>query len=175
MDRYCSECEESKNRSSYSGNQWRKGAGSSRCRTCVEGYECHVCGRKFDDTNELDMHLQVHRPRSVPCPVCRSKFFKSEANAVQHLEGGYCPNCPDEQLLHEELYDWFLGHPTQWTHVIRQIPYEIPERPYLCRDCPTLSFQHASQLLQHEDQKHGRTQLFGSEFAEIGRFCSQRE
>lgn len=39
------------------------------------------------------MHLQVHRPRNDACPICGDRRFRSGANAVQHVESGYCSGC----------------------------------------------------------------------------------
>ena len=37
MSRACTACQRNLDRSSFSGNQWRKGPGASRCQGCVHG------------------------------------------------------------------------------------------------------------------------------------------
>ncbi|KAL7576684.1 hypothetical protein ACA910_005610 [Epithemia clementina (nom. ined.)] len=89
VHRNCAQCTATLKRGDYSANQWRKGEGSSLCYDCVDNpslYRCRVCDRCFDNNNQLNMHLQVHRPRNVACPVCGERRFRSGANAVQHVE-----------------------------------------------------------------------------------------
>ena len=93
-----------------------KGEGASRCKDCVSGppppapvypsYECHECGRVFANSNELNMHMQVHRPRNVACPVCGETRFRSGANAVQHVESGYCTGCRGQDRARENIYKY---------------------------------------------------------------------
>ena len=91
--RVCCQCNTWNSSDNYSSNQWRKGEGVSRCADCVIGYTCEVCNRRFNSSNELRMHSQVHRPKTVSCPVCGEARFGSAANAVQHVESGYCTGC----------------------------------------------------------------------------------
>jgi DNA-directed RNA polymerase subunit RPC12/RpoP len=98
MGRYCAECDEWCGCSQFSRNQWMKGDGCSRCKACVGGYQnptyqCGECYREFNCQNELNMHMQVHRPRNVACPICGEQRFRTGANAVQHVESGYCTGC----------------------------------------------------------------------------------
>jgi DNA-directed RNA polymerase subunit RPC12/RpoP len=70
-----------------------KGDGYSRCKDCVDGgshftglayhvpsppvprFQCGECYREFNNQNELNMHMQVHRPRDVACPICGERRY----------------------------------------------------------------------------------------------------
>ena len=150
-----------------------KGDGCSRCRNCVEGnyptFECHECGRNFGDQNQLNMHMQVHRRRDVACPVCGDVRFKSGANAVQHVESGFCRGCKGQDNARQQIYNYavkqrgmapYLSNQPQLTYGGWQPSDDVPDFPYHCPECAK-SFAALSQLLQHQDQKHGRTRMIG--------------
>mmetsp|Transcript_35834 Transcript_35834/g.75460 ORF Transcript_35834/g.75460 Transcript_35834/m.75460 type:complete len:175 (+) Transcript_35834:178-702(+) len=173
MGRYCSDCGDWCSNSMFSGNQWRKGDGYSRCKDCVSGgyqhqsYQCGECYREFDSQNELNMHMQVHRPRNVACPVCGERRFRSGANAVQHVESGYCSGCRGRDNARRQIYDFarsrrgmqpFLSGTPLLTNGGRN--GGVPEFPYQCPQC-VKSFRHLSQLLQHQDQKHNVLRMLG--------------
>ena len=172
MGRYCSECGDWYSNSNFSCNQWLKGDGNSRCKDCVRSsscgsFQCGECYREFNSRNELKMHMQVHRPRNVKCPVCGEQRFRSGANAVQHVESGYCSGCPGRNNARQQIYDfaqkkrgmqpYLNGRPllTNGGH-----DDDIPDFPYQCPECAK-SFRQLSQLLQHQDQKHSRTKMIG--------------
>jgi DNA-directed RNA polymerase subunit RPC12/RpoP len=162
MWRVCAQCEE-KNSYSFSNNQWSKGDGWSRCVDCVNGtFCCNMCNRSFANQNELNMHMQVHRPRNVSCPVCGDRRFASAANAVQHVESGYCRGCRGADNARRQIYDFankqrplqrYLTDPPRLTNG-EYHPNGMPEFPYRCPDCGKC-FRQMSQLLQHQDNKHG--------------------
>jgi len=56
--------------------------------------------------NQLKMHMQTHRERTVVCPVCRSesKKFKTGADAVLHLESGSCAGCKGKDNAKNAIY-----------------------------------------------------------------------
>eukprot|EP00538_Stauroneis_constricta_P011852 CAMPEP_0119562582 /NCGR_PEP_ID=MMETSP1352-20130426/20900_1 /TAXON_ID=265584 /ORGANISM="Stauroneis constricta, Strain CCMP1120" /LENGTH=172 /DNA_ID=CAMNT_0007611019 /DNA_START=145 /DNA_END=663 /DNA_ORIENTATION=- len=172
MGRTCWECGDWKERYDFSGNQWRKGEGSSRCTDCVHGvtYQCHECYRTFNTQNQLNMHMQTHRPRNVSCPVCGETRFRSGANAVQHVESGFCSGCPGADNARQQIYDFASSksHMRRYMTDVPQLEYgdydydnSVPDKPYYCPQCGS-SFRQLSQLLQHQDNKHGnRMRLMG--------------
>jgi hypothetical protein len=166
MERRCSQCRSWKCDDDYSNNQWYKGKGISRCRSCVAGYVCQECYHSFDNPNELKMHMQVHLPRNVVCPSCGQGGFRSGANAVQHVESGYCTGCPGKSNARQRIYQLassqkfmrpYITNVTRLTNGDYK-DNEVPVFPYQCRDCNRF-FKQCSQLLQHNDNKHGRQPL----------------
>jgi DNA-directed RNA polymerase subunit RPC12/RpoP len=172
MGRNCSQCGDWESRANYSNNQWMKGDGASRCRNCVNGndnqtsYVCHECGRNLNSQNQLDMHKQTHRPRDWSCPKCGDTRFRSGANAVQHVESGFCTGCLGKDNARQTIYK-FASKQSKMTSYMTARPqltngdwnpsHEVPEY-YHCPGC-VKTFRHLSQLLQHQDQKHGHAQL----------------
>lgn len=170
MGRSCSECGHYYEGYEYSRNQWLKGNGYSRCRYCVHGtnIQCQTCQRCFSNQNELNMHMQVHRPRNVSCPVCGDTRFKSPANAVQHVESGYCRGCRGSDNAREQIYQYASGQ-SGMQRYLNGTPLltngssncgGVPDYPYHCRQCDRY-FRQLSQLMQHEDQKHGNRRMLG--------------
>ena len=179
MGRSCADCLSYLTPSQFSSNQWRKGEGLSRCKSCVDdgggggscysavttttSYQCHECSRVFDSPNNLNMHMQVHRPRTVPCPACGERRFRSGANVVQHLESGYCKSCLGQDKARQEIYTFASQKGQMQRYLTSSYPmltngatphnHGVPDLPYHCPDC-SKSFRQLSQLLQHQDQKH---------------------
>lgn len=168
MGRYCSQCDRHLSNSSFSGNQWRKGEGYSRCYDCVNSnysFQCDKCYKQFNDSNQLKMHMQVHRPRNVACPVCGDVKFGSAANAVQHVESGYCRGCLGKDNARDQIYNFaakngmgrYMTEVPMLTNGNNYNGY-VPDYPYCCPDC-SVSFRNLSQLMQHQDSKHNNTRL----------------
>lgn len=172
MGRECIDCQEWKTSSQFSSNQWRKGDGASRCKFCVGSngvqnyntltyrYQCSECNRDFDSQNELNMHMQVHRPRNVSCPVCGDTRFRSGANAVQHVESGYCRGCRGSSNARQQIYNYASGQRVMAQYMSGAALLtngdstdDVPDFPYQCQQC-SKAYRHLSQLLQHNDQKH---------------------
>ena len=176
MGRSCSDCGDYLARSSFSSAQWRKGPSGSRCKNCVSGgsyasspycvsYQCHKCYRDFDSQNELNMHMQVHRPRNVSCPICGETRFASGANAVQHVESGYCSGCRGASNARDQIYR-FASSQRSMQNYMPGMPMltngsgygTTPDYPYCCPEC-SKSFRQLSQLLQHQDAKHNNSRM----------------
>jgi len=181
MGRNCSECGDWCRNSQFSSNQWRKGEGVSRCKDCVSGvsqqqfnggtgfrittYRCGVCYGDFDTQNELNMHMQVHRPRNFSCPVCGDQRFASGANAVQHVESGYCRGCRGKDNARTQIYQ-FAQRQRSMQGFLNGTPLltnggyndHVPDKPYKCNQC-TKTFRNLSQLMQHQDNKHNNSRL----------------
>jgi DNA-directed RNA polymerase subunit RPC12/RpoP len=174
MSRVCNQCQSWKNRRDYSSNQWRKGDGLSRCSSCVPShaanyctvvYRCEQCERSFPDSNQLNMHMQTHRPRDVACPLCHEGRFRSGANAVQHVESGYCTGCRGATNAREQIYKFASSQRAMQPYLadVPRLTYggyddTVPDFPYSCHDC-SRHFKQLSQLLQHQDNKHGSQPL----------------
>mmetsp|Transcript_7631 Transcript_7631/g.8393 ORF Transcript_7631/g.8393 Transcript_7631/m.8393 type:complete len:170 (-) Transcript_7631:212-721(-) len=160
MGRNCADCGDWCPCSQFSSNQWRKGEGSSRCKSCVYAYtyNCGECGRSFSDNNQLKMHQQTHRPRNVACPVCGEARFRCGANAVQHLETGYCTGCRGADNARQQIYE-FASRQRSLRGFIRDAPMleyggstnYVPELPYECPNC-NKAFRQLSQLMQHQEK-----------------------
>lgn len=190
MGRCCAQCRNFLPNNDFSSNQWRKGEGCSRCSDCVSGggsqyhtgyaaveyqppppvytYTCSQCSRNFNNQNQLNMHMQVHRPRNVACPVCGDTRFRSPANAVQHVESGYCTGCKGQDNARQQIYQFAQrkGGMQQYMDLTPLLTYgggnnAIPDLPYKCPHCVNKSFRHLSQLMQHSDQKHNNTRMLG--------------
>jgi len=169
MSRVCSQCNEWSSSDNYSSNQWRKGEGVSRCADCVIGYTCEVCNRRFNSSNELRMHSQVHRPKTVSCPVCGEARFGSAANAVQHVESGYCTGCTGRDNARQQIYRFASGTRGMQqfitTHPMLEygnyVSSGVPEYPYQCPQCDKC-YRNLSQLMQHQDQKHDNQLRLGN-------------
>ena len=69
-----------------------------------KGPTCGTCDREFRDENELRQHMKVHRPKNVSCPVCGDTRFASNANAVAHIESGYCDGCLGADRARDAIY-----------------------------------------------------------------------
>ncbi len=153
-----------------------KGPGNSRCKDCVSGYgggvsyQCRECYRTFNSSNELEMHMQTHRPKNVACPVCGDMRFKSGANAVQHVESGYCRGCRGQGNARQQIYE-FAAKTGKMNHYMTETPMltygnhgvtygDVPDFPYHCPQC-NKSFRQLSQLMQHQDNKHGNHNMLG--------------
>lgn len=164
VGRPCAECGRLCDSDDYSNIQWIKGSGTSRCMDCVNNapvyYECGKCSRSFNTQNQLKMHMQVHRPRNVPCPVCGDTRFRSGANAAQHVESGYCTGCRGADNARAQIYKFAQQQRQMNQYMLPQLgngghgdKQGVPDFPYQCRPC-SKKFRQMSQLLQHQDQKH---------------------
>ena len=131
----------------------------------VVTYQCTECHREFNSQNELNMHMQVHRPREFRCPVCGDVRFRSPANAVQHIESGYCRGCLGKDNARRQIYEHVQRNAGGSNPMLTNgggHPYggSVPDFPYQCQQC-TKSFRQLSQLMQHMDQKHNRMRMLG--------------
>eukprot|EP00729_Bicosta_minor_P013452 gene13452-19883_t len=151
MGRHCRDCEEWCDYGDFSNNQWRKGEGSSRCQDCVAGSQ---------QTNELTMHMQTHRPRNTACPVCGEIRFASAANAVAHVESGSCSGCRGTRnQAASHIYRFAQQHAPGTLHRSQMMlenggSESMPDEPYGCRQCGR-TFRQLSSMMQHSQDAHG--------------------
>ncbi|RHZ46007.1 C2H2-type zinc finger protein [Aspergillus thermomutatus] len=56
---------------------------------------CKSCGLRFQNENNLRMHLnsKIHRGTNIPCPFCKVNYT-SASGLTHHLERGSCPRAP---------------------------------------------------------------------------------
>eukprot|EP00457_Paulinella_chromatophora_P017749 gb/GEZN01018868.1/.p1 GENE.gb/GEZN01018868.1/~~gb/GEZN01018868.1/.p1 ORF type:complete len:210 (-),score=6.74 gb/GEZN01018868.1/:33-662(-) len=131
------------------------------CKCRPPTFACKVCDREFINENSLHQHMKVHKPKKVSCPVCGVRRFASAANAVQHVESGYCPGCRGKKEARQAIYE-YTGKKAP--HLLRPVPVitdgrsafrskRVPEHPYECSHCGK-AFHNMSQMLQHEEDKH---------------------
>lgn len=108
----------------------------------------------------LGMHMQVHRPRDISCPVCGETRFRSGANAVQHVESGFCSGCTGKDNARQQIYNYASNrHETRG--LLSHHPMlengsssnNVPDLAYQCPECHKM-YRNLSQLMQHQDQKH---------------------
>ncbi|KAL4925195.1 uncharacterized protein BDV17DRAFT_294748 [Aspergillus undulatus] len=80
---------------------------------------CKSCDRKFDNENNLRMHLnsKIHRGRDVVCPFC-SVGFTTASGLSHHLETRACPNA---DLTRETIYRTVCEPDTQGVITYKQI------------------------------------------------------
>ena len=170
MGRTCASCGYSCSRGEFSANQWSKGEGYSRCRDCVEGngvptavYECEECQRTFNSSNELNMHRQIHRPRNVSCPLCGLRNFRSGANAVQHVESGYCTGCIGQDNARQRIYE-FASTRQEMRSMLSNAPMikdgynsgqrAVPNNPYQCNLRETIPCFIATHAASGSEAQH---------------------
>ncbi|KAA8894569.1 hypothetical protein FN846DRAFT_402905 [Sphaerosporella brunnea] len=67
---------------------------------------CADCDRRFENENNLRMHLnsRIHRGTGVECPFCK-RGFVTASGVSHHLETGSCPNAPtvNRQSLYHNI------------------------------------------------------------------------
>ena len=93
--------------------------------------------------------------------------FKSPANAVQHVESGYCTGCRGRDNARQQIYDYAQRQRgmQRYMHDTPMLTYDgpssgVPDYPYHCDQC-NKSFRQLSQLMQHQDQKHRNLRMLG--------------
>lgn len=107
MARQCDQCGEWCARYEFSSNQWRKGA-YAKCQDCVADnkqpgsvieVQCSVCGRYFQNQNNLEQHMQTHRRRR--CADCGRQCDLDEFsnNQLRRGDDARCIDCC--QMLYE--------------------------------------------------------------------------
>jgi len=134
-------------------------------------YICGECSRNFNTQNQLNMHMQVHRPRNVACPVCGDTRFRSPANAVQHVESGYYIG---QDNARQQIYQYAQrqGGMQQYMGLMPLLTHGggnngVPDLPYRCPYCVNKSFRDLGQLMQHSEQKHNNMRMLGYWFFQV--------
>jgi len=126
------------------------------------GFICRECGRRFENMNNLQQHMQVHQPRNVRCPLCGNQRFRNAANAVQHVESGYCTSCLGQSNARSQIFNFIQSHDRTRSLLSNdalriqnggQWDGTVPEVPYACNYCGQ-RFRQLSQMMQHEAAKH---------------------
>ena len=125
---------------------------------------CNTCGRDFDGgnlahgLNQLKMHMRSHQEKTVVCPICRnpSKKFRTGADAVLHLESGYCPGCRGEDKAKSAIYSFVQKNAPglMSQHLMIENGSGVPDKAYTCQMC-SKPFTNLSALMQHQAAKHG--------------------
>lgn len=182
MGRTCAECGEWCEKYEFSSNQWRKGEYVSKCSDCVSAKQqpvqcphcygtfssqnalemhlikcqptCYECGRTFRRKHDLDQHMKVHRAKNVSCPVCGVQRFASGADAVAHVESGYCDGCQGKDNARRQIYGFARAKaPHFLTDVpliedIRDGSFQVPDKAYRCGCGRT--FRDLSSMMNHQ-------------------------
>ncbi|RAL04020.1 uncharacterized protein BO80DRAFT_486265 [Aspergillus ibericus CBS 121593] len=75
-------------------------------------YYCRPCDRRFQNENNLKMHLnsKIHRGQDIVCPFCKTGFATA-TGVTHHLERGSCPHAPS--LNREAIYKFIRSRDTQ--------------------------------------------------------------
>ncbi|PYI00556.1 hypothetical protein BO78DRAFT_329737 [Aspergillus sclerotiicarbonarius CBS 121057] len=73
---------------------------------------CRDCDRRFQNENNLRMHLnsKIHRGQNITCPFCKTAFTTA-TGVAHHLERGSCPRAPS--LNRKIIYKWIHSRDTQ--------------------------------------------------------------
>ena len=161
----CCECGQSTSRFTRSEYHDAVYNDNGMCKDCQRDVpRCVECGREFqginfrDGLNRLKMHKQIHRPRDIQCPVCRSdKRYASGADAVSHLESGYCSGCRGKENAHKQIYDFVSRAAPGIMNdrlMLENGGGDVPQQAYSCSMC-SKSFNRLSSLMQHQTNKHG--------------------
>ncbi|OJJ43192.1 hypothetical protein ASPZODRAFT_74616 [Penicilliopsis zonata CBS 506.65] len=83
---------------------------------------CSACDRRFDNANNLKMHLnsKVHRGTSINCPFCKAGYTTA-SGLSHHLERGACPRA--QHINRETLLQMIRQLDTNGAITIRQIEW----------------------------------------------------
>ena len=92
-------------RTEYWGELMSQPSTAIYCPQCDKMFD-HPSGNRNHIQNMLKMHMQVHEPRTVSCPVCGDQRFRSTTNAVQHVESGSCRGCKGKENARQQIYKY---------------------------------------------------------------------
>lgn len=118
---------------------------------------CDICGRDFRSANGLFQHSKTHVPKNVSCPICGDKKFRNAANAVAHVESGYCSGCRGKDFARTKIHQFMTQNaPIFLAPMIENGPGSagVPDRPYRCTCC-SKTFTSLSAQMNHEGDVHG--------------------
>jgi len=106
--------------------------------------------------NSMKQHCQVHDLRNIACILCGA-FFRSSADAVQHVEVGACPRCPGgKEEAREAIFNYIKRRQdTQCMLAAGPQHYgQVPDYPYECSHCYRKTANFCS-IMKHEESRHG--------------------
>jgi DNA-directed RNA polymerase subunit RPC12/RpoP len=118
---------------------------------------CPTCGRDFRSPNGLFQHQKSHAPRNVSCPICGEQRFRNAANAVAHVESGYCAGCLGKDHARAQIHQFVTHNAPRLCVPAIENGYGgggVPDRPYRCTDCGK-TFASLSAQMNHEGDVHG--------------------
>ena len=118
---------------------------------------CDYCGREFQSENSLAQHMKTHRPKNVSCPICGEQRIGSAANAVAHVESGYCSGCRGQDEARRQIYQYVSGHaPNLCVPMLENGGHsdQVPNSPYKCTYCGKQFGQLSSQMNHEQDVHH---------------------
>lgn len=117
---------------------------------------CKICAHRFRLPHDLFQHMKTHAPTNVSCPVCGVQRFRNAANAVAHVESGYCTGCLGADNARTQIHKYVsVRAPTLCVPMIENgdSGQGVPDRPYRCTYC-SKSFKHLSAQMNHEGDVH---------------------
>ena len=117
---------------------------------------CPQCDRQFSSPNSLFQHSKAHIPRTVSCPICGDKKFKNAANAVAHVESGYCSGCQGKDNARTQIYQYVSQYAPSLRVQMIENGYSsnsVPDKPYECSYC-SRRFAQLSAQMNHEGDFH---------------------
>ncbi|KAF9892329.1 hypothetical protein FE257_002106 [Aspergillus nanangensis] len=94
---------------------------------------CAECDRRFQNENNLRMHLnsKTHRANSICCPFCKATYTVA-SGLIHHLERGSCPAAPN--LNRETILRFTRQMDRNGSITIRQIEWKDEEVSYSATD-----------------------------------------
>ncbi|GFF49482.1 hypothetical protein IFM58399_08566 [Aspergillus lentulus] len=97
---------------------------------------CDICGKYFNNENDLRMHRQRHQARNLQCYGCY-QFFKTFSGMLIHLESGRCPSGTDIDDINRLARECYQSR-----------KYIDTEGDYVCPGCDKFCSK-LSGLFQH--------------------------
>lgn len=95
--------------------------------------------------------MKIQRPKVVSCPVCGETRFGSGADAVAHVENGFCPGCRGATNAARQIKRYTLQHapPFVRDRYLVEDGSVGPGDGYVCNFCGR-AFAKLSSLMNHK-------------------------